>query len=486
MISGKILAGWGHAPGKNTRELMRLANQMQGRGMTIPEVSAHFQYCADRSDDQIMQYLQPLVPLEMLGRTSALPYADFLRMTDAAFPEEMANVKGVHEHMDILMRLPPVVAGAIMPDAMPVSRVPGTIPVGGVISAKEAIFPDMHSADICCSMAMTIFGRNDDPKHVMDIAQNITHFGPIKISKSRNTPVRVTDALLEKMANNRFLKSLIPHAKGAFMTQGDGNHFLSVGQLESTGMMVMVTHHGSRSLGAMLHRMGMAAAIKHTSIVSPRTNAHNSWIDSETDIGRDYWEALQLVREWTKQNHFALHNTVAKALGNAVAYQTWNEHNFVFRKSDGLFYHAKGATPSYQGYSEDDDGTCIIPMNMAEPMLIVAHGNRKKALEFAPHGAGRDMSRTQYMKTREIVYPENIDYRFYCGNPDPSELPGSYKSAALIEKVIREEKLANIMDRVIPYGSIMAGEHDKDAHWKVKRTTKNAAKIAAEEAASGN
>ena len=24
----------------------------------------------------------------------------------------------------------------------------------------------------------------------------------------------------------------------------------------------------------------------------------------------------------------------------------WNEHNFVFRKSDGLFYHAKGATPT--------------------------------------------------------------------------------------------------------------------------------------------
>ena len=34
----------------------------------------------------------------------------------------------------------------------------------------------------------------------------------------------------------------------------------------------------------------------------------------------------------------------------------WNEHNFVFRKSDGLFYHAKGATPAWQGFAADTAG----------------------------------------------------------------------------------------------------------------------------------
>ena len=37
---------------------------------------------------------------------------------------------------------------------------------------------------------------------------------------------------------------------------------------------------------------------------------------------------------------------VAKALALKVKDRFWNEHNFVFRKTDGLFYHAKGATPA--------------------------------------------------------------------------------------------------------------------------------------------
>ena len=43
----------------------------------------------------------------------------------------------------------------------------------------------------------------------------------------------------------------------------------------------------------------------------------------------------------------------------------WNEHNFVFRKSDGLFYHAKGATPAFADYAADTNGLTLIPLNMA-------------------------------------------------------------------------------------------------------------------------
>ena len=77
---------------------------------------------------------------------------------------------------------------------------------------------------------------------------------------------------------------------------------------------------------------------------------------ADSQEGEDYWDALQLAREWTKQNHLMLHTAIARSMGNKIEDQFWNEHNFVFRKSDGLFYHAKGATPSYSGFSPDDDG----------------------------------------------------------------------------------------------------------------------------------
>ena len=97
-----------------------------------------------------------------------------------------------------------------------------------------------------------------------------------------------------------------------FGTQGDGNHFFYVGRVTSTGQVALVTHHGSRKPGALLYKAGMDLAESHRRRLSPETPAHNAWIPSETDDGRDYWAALQLMRTWTKKNHFAIHDAVAR------------------------------------------------------------------------------------------------------------------------------------------------------------------------------
>ena len=60
--------------------------------------------------------------------------------------------------MTELMRTPKIIAGAVMPDACPAGP-KGTIPVGG-IAVSEAIHPGMHSADICCSMAISVYPRD--------------------------------------------------------------------------------------------------------------------------------------------------------------------------------------------------------------------------------------------------------------------------------------------------------------------------------------
>ncbi len=111
----------------------------------------------------------------------------------------------------------------------------------------------------------------------------------------------------------------------------------------------------------------------------------------------------------------------------------------------------------------------IIPLNMAEPILIVEGCENKVALKFAPHGAGRNMSRTYYKNNFEAAYPDDIDVRFYYGHPDESELPSAYKDASSIISSIKENQLTHIVDKVIPYGSIMAGDWEKDAPWHNKK-----------------
>jgi tRNA-splicing ligase RtcB len=373
------------------------------------------------------------------------------------------------------MRVPTIRAGAVMPDACPSDVRLGSIPVGGVVAAENAIHPGMHSADICCSVAVSVFSNSVAPEEILNAGMKLSHFGGG--GRPRGQQMKPKNQLLEMFNANPFLKPCMSAAIEHFGTQGDGNHFFYVGRIASTGKLALVTHHGSRQPGAMLYKAGMAVAERTRQRLSPETPKQNAWIVADSDEGRAYWDALQLVREWTKANHHVIHLTIADALVLGIDDWFWNEHNFVFRKSDGLFYHAKGATPAFADYATDTNGLTLIPLNMAEPILIARGLDAGNALGFAPHGAGRNFSRTAFMKRyvgldeSEVVKQEapGIDVRYYCGIPDLSELPSAYKSAASVRAQITEYGLAEIVDTIEPIGNIMAGDWQRNAPWRRKK-----------------
>ena len=422
------------------------------------------------------------------------PYHFNLR---AETEQETDNVEKVRHTMDLVMQTPTAVAGAVMPDACPAGP-PGTIPVGGVVAAENAIHPGMHSADVCCSVMISYLG-DADPKAVLDAAHSVTHFGRggrtdhYPLPKTLSTRVRANPLLNDP----KIIKKSITH----MATQGDGNHFLYVGTIESTGETALVTHHGSRGFGASLYakgmeiaksfhphppvRAGLAPALSsHKSSAPPSRKSSappsrkspapasrntpaplNPWIPFNTEEGAAYWEALQIVRDWTKLNHAHIHDATAKTAATTVTNRFWNEHNFVFRDGS-TFYHAKGATPLDDRFVPDSqDGLRLVPLNMAEPILIVRGQTSENNLGFAPHGAGRNRSRTAHFKTkgkrsvRQIFDEETagLDVRFYTGSIDISELPSAYKNAETVQRQMVEFGLGEVVDRVLPYGCIMAG-----------------------------
>ncbi len=385
---------------------------------------------------------------------------------------EEANVKTVINSMQTLMKTPTLVSGAIMPDACPTGP-DGTIPVGGVAVAKNAIHPGMHSADICCSVMLTDFGKVD-PKTILDTAHSITHFGPG--GRDSDAQFKLPTELLAAFNNNSFLNDthMITLAKSHLGTQGDGNHFLFVGKSKKTGNTMLVTHHGSRGPGARLYDKGMKIAERFRKDLSPDTKKQNAWIPFETEEGQDYWDALQIIRNWTKTNHEVLHDSVAAALNIAIEDRYWNEHNFVFKDGD-LFYHAKGATPLDKKFLPDITGPRLIPLNMSEPVLIVAGATTPNNLGFAPHGAGRNMSRTQHRRSKtgslmQIFKEETrgLDIRFFSKEIDITELPSAYKNANSVRQQMEEFGLGEVIDEVMPYGCIMAGDWQANAPWRKK------------------
>jgi len=453
-INGNYLIKLGYKPAKWFTEALEYINAND--------------LCEKEINDYLLQFKLP-DPVPLYENP-----VDFIINIKADDETEIDNVEKVIKTMKVLMKTPTLTGGALMPDACPTGP-EGNIPVGGVVIAKNAIHPGFHSADICCSVMLTDFGKTD-PKKVLDAAHSITHFG--YGGRPRGEQMPMSQELMDEFRRNLFLNDerLISIARSHMGTQGDGNHFLFVGQSKNTGNTMLVTHHGSRAPGAALYEKGMKVANRFRNDISPETLRENAWIPFDTEEGIAYWDALQLIRKWTKENHISIHDATLNKLNIEKQDRYWNEHNFVFRDGD-LFYHAKGATPLDDKFLPDITGPRLIPLNMAEPVLIVQGTSNDRNLGFAPHGAGRNSSRTQHKKslahrTIEEIFAEEVkglDVRFFTNDIDISELPSAYKNAQNVRSQIEEYGLCEIIDEVLPYGCIMAGDTLKNAPWKKKK-----------------
>lgn len=419
--------------------------------------------------------------------------------TEAIAPanqEEQENVAKVRGKMHELLRTPVISRGAIMPDACPAGPGHAVIPVGGAIAVENAIIPSAHSADICCSMHATFYEARSGVTNELDALMTATRFG----AGGRHFDDLVHHPVLgEEVWDNRFLTGLRDRARIHIADQGDGNHFAYVGEVELTpGQLaqlgeaghgtiaaslaggrapgeagdgpprryrVLVTHHGSRGLGAHLYKRGQAAALKQTARLAERIPKAAAWLDARSDEGRSYWEALQYVSRWTKANHESIHARFLERIGAVAVAQFGNEHNFVWQRGD-TYFHGKGATPAWR----DGDGRPLlglIPLNMAAPILMVLGRDNEEFLSFAPHGAGRNLSRTALKRryeseeSRARAIEEStrgIDVRWFCGGPDLSETPVAYKDADQVREQIRQFGLADVVAEIRPLGCIMAGD----------------------------
>ena len=454
MITGKDLVEMGYKPNRLFKQALEYANANNLVG------------------EELRKYMDSIQPIHIEPHSEPI---NFYRNIRAENAEEQSNVESVLRDMNLLMTTPTIRTGAIMPDACPTGE--SQIPVGGIVVAENAIHPSMHSADICCSVMMTNFGKVD-PKSVLDMAHSITHFGGG--GRARGSELRLPVELAEKIKANPYLKNYLTVAISHLGTQGDGNHFLFVGNSKNTGETMMVTHHGSRGFGANLYREGMKIAEQFRKEISPKTHPKNAWIPFDTKEGKDYWDALQIVREWTKLNHGVIHEMTSQKLEVQPLNSFWNEHNFVFKEGNS-FYHAKGATPLLDKFVPDNNtGLRLIPLNMSQPVLIVKGKATENNLGFAPHGAGRNISRTQHKKNKahktiEEVFNEEtkgLDIRFFSKNIDISELPSAYKNAEMVKSQIQDFGLGTIVDEIMPFGCIMAGDWEVDAPWRKRKLTK--------------
>lgn len=252
---------------------------------------------------------------------------------------------------------------------------------------------------------------------------------------------------------------------------------------------VLVTHHGSRGLGAHVYKRGKKCAEKQTAKIASGIPDAACWLDCDSEEGLAYWDALQYVGRWTKANHQCIHDRFSKRLGTTIDAAIGNEHNFVWKR-DNTFYHGKGATPAWKD-ARGRPQLGLIPLHMSAPILLVLGKDNDEFLSFAPHGAGRNLSRkaslrpflnaegrleTKVLDQKVAEQTQDISVRWWHGKADLSETPLAYKPAAQVKEQIAIFGLAEVVAEIRPLGCIMAGdagprpwEREKDLTPKQKR-----------------
>ena len=359
------------------------------------------------------------------------------------------------KQMEMAMRLPVTVSGALMPDGCAGYG----LPIGGVLATTdEVVIPYAVGKDIGCRMSLTILDASDEylenyhDRALKALVDN-TAFG-----LDGTLPYKKYHPLFDKSEFREIsiLKTLREKAVRQLGSSGKGNHFVDICEiilpeknvfgLPGSRYIGILSHSGSRGLGA-----GIAdyyTAIAKETCRLPRQAGPFAWLSLNTDVGQEYWKCMEIAGEYSAINHECIHYNVAKALRLKPLVSVSNHHNFAWRdilpNGRTVIIHRKGATPAHHGELG------IIPGSMTAPGYIVSGKGCVESLYSASHGAGRLMSRLDARNSISRYalkkYLEEKGVTLVSGTTE--EAPQAYKD---INEVMESQKeLVNIEGKIIP------------------------------------
>ncbi|NOT76355.1 MAG: RtcB family protein [Cyclobacteriaceae bacterium] len=373
--------------------------------------------------------------------------------------------EGARNQMEIAMKLPVTVAGALMPDA----HQGYGLPIGGVLATRNAVIPYAVGVDIGCRMCLTVYPLDDVylERHRSDLKNillDTTCFGSEAFKKPKEHEV-LESKLFSEIP---ILRNLKGRAATQIGSSGSGNHFVEFGWIElnannewklnSGRYLAALSHSGSRGLGAEVarHYTRLAKELCHL----PGEASHLAWLDLDSEAGQEYWLGMNLAGDYASANHQQIHQRIASALGEQSLFTVENHHNFAWKEKlmDGseVIVHRKGATPAGKGVLG------IIPGSMTAPGYVVKGKGNQQSLNSASHGAGRLMSRSAAKNsiTKKMVRQELEKSGVDLIGGGLDEAPMAYKD---IRKVMSyQDELVEVLGEFSPKIVRMAGGEDED------------------------
>jgi tRNA-splicing ligase RtcB (3'-phosphate/5'-hydroxy nucleic acid ligase) len=333
---------------------------------------------------------------------------------------------------------------ALMPDA----HLGKGATVGSVIPTDRAIIPAAVGVDIGCGMTAvrTQYVADDLP---MDDR------GRLRVAIERAIPLSAGryNTAVSRASTEARIAHLEARAESAGVdpagyapgwrlqlgTLGSGNHFIEV-NLDESERVWLFLHSGSRGVGNKIaqHHIKVAQALMRQWWIS-LPDPDLAYLVEGTD------EFSAYIRELGWAQSFALSNR-AEMMDRVVAcFATWVDGS-VERQQEVDCHHnyteserhfGKQVWLSRKGAIDASEGTWgLIPGSMGSRSYVVRGKGNAVALNSAPHGAGREYSRSRARKTftRDDLRAamSGIEYRDTAAFID--EIPAAYKDIDVVMK----------------------------------------------------
>lgn len=236
-------------------------------------------------------------------------------------------------------------------------------------------------------------------------------------------------------------------------TLGGGNHFIELGRAESTNNIFLTIHTGSRNFGvkvckyhAEIAKFDKKAFSNEIQRLKEKFAGYSGYLTNEAML--HYLCDMVIAQGYAAFNRKLIIQRIIKALGWNTAISVETVHNYI--SFDDMIIR-KGAIAAYA------NDYVVIPMNMADGILLCRGKGNKDWNYSAPHGAGRLYSRSEAKERLSMdvfkAQMSNVYSTSVCeGTLDES--PMAYKNVQEIKELI--EPTVEIVDTIVPLINIKA------------------------------
>ena len=440
-------------------------------GFNREQMMAHFKQVLETPENYIDDAIFSKLAVAFIEKANEKP-EDFIQLNpnpNAFSAYGLDQIEdGARKQMEVAMQLPVTVAGALMPDA----HQGYGLPIGGVLATKNAIIPYGVGVDIGCRMALSVydipeaFYYDNEDKFKRELIAH-TKFGA---GHGFHGQSKSDHSVLESplFAEHSFIKNLKDKAWSQLGSSGGGNHFVEFGIMEFAEAdeilnipkgkyVALLTHSGSRGFGATV--AGHYTKIAKDVCKLPEVARNLAYLDLNTDLGQEYWIAMNLAGDYASACHEIIHTKMERALGATVLAKVENHHNFAWKEiwnNEEVIVHRKGATPAGKGVMG------IIPGSMTAPGFLVRGKGEENAINSASHGAGRQMSRTKAIQNITQTEMKTIlkDHGVTLIGAGLDEAPMAYKD--IHQVMAAQQELVDVVAKFTPKLVRMADDGSRE------------------------